>query len=161
MMFLQVEDLNPELIRTQSYDLVLMASGYEPRARYACQSLHIRNLDATKVAVVGFEENRDEGTRVENDEYFSETFGTRPIIQSARRDEHLYDLLSDTISTQKEHVKILIDYSSMPRLWYGALLNWARYREYNEQISLDFVYSVGKYDSPLPPMVINELLAIP
>lgn len=161
MVFLHVLDVDVRDIREQAYDLVLFASGYEPRATFAARVLKVPQIVAGVVVVLGFEENREMGARIANDAFFLDTFGSEPIIRSVSNDEHLYELLAAVIPHDKKHVKILVDYSSMPRLWYGALLNWARYQERNDRVSVDFVYSVGKYDAPVPPILIRDLFPIP
>lgn len=58
-------------------------------------------------------------------------------------------------------IKILIDYSSMSRLWYTALLNWARFTLPNKELLIDFVYSIGKYIEGESQMVIRKMLSLP
>src|ERR1039458_780738 len=49
----------------------------------------------------------------------------------------------------------------MSRLWYSAILNWAKLMSSGDRIVVDVVYSVGQHLENVPPMVIRDILAIP
>ncbi|MBT3232870.1 MAG: hypothetical protein HN356_08645 [Calditrichaeota bacterium] len=49
----------------------------------------------------------------------------------------------------------------MSRLWYAAVLNWARVAVSGRDVTIDFVYSRGRYEEPKYPMVIREMVSIP
>jgi hypothetical protein len=49
----------------------------------------------------------------------------------------------------------------MSRLWYSAVLNWARYTKAANKIEIDFIYSVGKNEGHLPLYTVEDMLPIP
>jgi hypothetical protein len=57
-------------------------------------------------------------------------------------------------------IRIILDYSSMSRLWYTAVLNWARFAVPTKEVIIDFVYSMGRYDEEKHPMVIRGMMSI-
>ena len=57
----------------------------------------------------------------------------------------VYKIISERLQAlDKDNVHILIDYSSMSRNWYAAILNFCL-RAYPKKISIDLVYSCAEY----------------
>jgi hypothetical protein len=160
MLLDRVHDLRFEDVLTPTYDLALFSSGYEPR----CTSFPrlLTGLNTRQVVVLGFSEVLESEERRAADEYYKERWDVEPIVGSANRDEHVYEILRESQIPQDGHVRILVDYSSMSRLWYSAILNWARYIEGPTKIDVDLVYSVGDHQkSERLPMVIHEMMCLP
>ena len=158
MILYRVFDLTMTDIADSAYDLVLFASGYEERCT------HIpRKLDRTRFVspvVLGFKEIEDDPQRQENDRYFSSRWGELLPIRGDD-DGVIYELLRRRFPQSKTSIRILVDYSSMSRLWYTAVLNWARFFEGTASITIDLLYSVGDHKDPTAPMVISEIMSLP
>jgi hypothetical protein len=156
----RVTDLEVDDIVNCKYDLVLFASGYEERCTYAPTQLRKRSLHAGNSIVFGFEEMKDDSQRLANDQYFAEQWN-KPIVAPAGDDGLIYELLRKEFGQGNASLRILVDYSSMSRLWYTAVLNWARFFPGKGEILIDMLYSVGHHKAPAPPMVISDILSLP
>src|SRR5690606_25911452 len=74
----------------------------------------------------------------------------------------IYQILRDQLQeffTSDVALKILIDYSSMPRTWYSAILNFFRY--YSVKAELHFVYSVGEHIKPATEKTFDMPICLP
>ncbi len=159
MRSLQVLDLDIDTVHEQQYDVSLFASGYEPRCIYVPGL-----IDPSKVTnplVFGFIEEPHVGKRHENDIFFEKYWNCVPIPLSADDEKPIYEHLYKHTQSLDRPVRILIDYSSMSRLWYTAVLNWARFVKSTSDIIIDFVYSMGRYAEEKRPMVIRDMVSIP
>lgn len=154
----RLEDSALPQIQGTNYDLAIFACGYERRARSVAQLIsphHVRN-----VLVFSFADFRDAGDRLQNQQYFS-TYWTKDIAEvNSREEERIYSGTSALLPAHG-NIRILVDYSSMPRLWYASILNWARFGEHIGDIRIDFVYAVGEHREVAKPMVIDDIVCIP
>lgn len=159
MRSLQVLDSDFESVSEERYDVSLFASGYEPRC------IHIPNLlDSSKIAnplVFGFTEEEHAGNREENDKFYLKRWNHKPILMSGNDEKPIYQMLDEHSHELDGPFRILLDYSSMSRLWYAAVLNWARFAYLGKEVIIDFVYSRGKYEEEKRPMVIRNMVSIP
>ena len=155
----RIADLGLEDVVDKEYDLALLASGYERRCTHIPEKL--REALISKTVVLGFRDVADEMVRKQNDEYFDKNWKKEPITVGANDDAAIYAQLAETIPADKENLQIVVDYSSMSRLWYAALLNWARYACQAKSLTIDFLYSVGRYPEEIAPMVIEDMLSVP
>jgi len=141
-----IEDIEFDYLRAQSFDLGIFASGYERRSSFL-----IRNLDGVEIdnrIVFGFENYKDNKVRQENDKiYLSKSFSEVNIL-SQGDSRLIYDILIDLNTKQfseKKSIKILIDYASMSRMWYSSILNFFRTLK-NIEVEIFLNYCPGKYD---------------
>jgi hypothetical protein len=144
----------------QSYDLILLSSGFEERsshiAKYLPESIYGR------VHVLGFQDELGTLSRKCNDEIFHDIVGDKIFISSLLTDyeQELCKIIS--LSTKgKTKLKVFIDYSAMTRAWYGYVLTWAKYQEKCAYIELDFAYSHGIYANTFNPLLISEIVCVP
>jgi len=159
MRFLQVLDIDFDSVSESRYDVSLFASGYESRC------IHIPGLINPSMVdnrlVFGFTEARHSVRRDQNDEFFWERWNCKPIPLSGDDEKPIYEHLHERTQTLSRPIRILLDYSSMSRLWYAAVLNWARFAVSGKDVIIDFVYSMGKYEEQKHPMVIRGMVSIP
>lgn len=158
-MIYKVLDSDMRSILATSYDIGFFASGYEERCT------HIpKLLEQSKIArpvVLAFQElDRDE-QRQENDQYFKDQWVGFSTKLSGNQDGPIYEILQTAKIDPSKPLRILVDYSSMSRVWYAGILNWARFTSSYKNIILDLVYSVGSHQDTLPPMVISDFVSIP
>lgn len=156
-----VADLNRSDIldgQTTKYDLAIFASGHEARAS------HIATLlDPSRVAAAvafGFDSSLEEGSRLANDAVFRSRWKVEPVVLSNQAETEIYRFLTEAFGSSKR-LRLLVDYSSMTRFWYAAILNWIRFREPCELVEVDFAYCAGEYSTAIPPLQINDILSIP
>ena len=154
-----VFDLTLESAYDIDYSLGIFASGYERRCRYSASKLDSTKFD--KCVVFGFEEHSDHPERIKNDEYFEETWKSDYIKMSQGNELPIYEYLNKQEFREQNDLHLLIDYSSMSRLWYAGLLNWIRNSPREGRTVVDFIYSLGIYRKRIGPLVINDILAIP
>ena len=159
MTSVRVMDLDFVSVLQGRYDISLFASGYESRARYAPNIIDPRRIANT--LVFGFTEEADIGDRPQNDAFFSQRWGCEPILLSGDNEKSIYEYLHKYSQVTTNPVHILVDYSSMSRLWYAAVLNWARFAVPGKEVVIDFIYSMGTYEDEEHPMVIRNMVSIP
>jgi hypothetical protein len=159
MTSIRVLDIEFDSVCEEQYDAAIFSSGYENRC------LHIPYLLNPKMInnpiVFGFIEEPFTGNRLSNDKYFLEHWGLEPILMSSDDEKPIYDYLQESTKTLSNPIRILLDYSSMSRLWYASVLNWARFAATGKDVIIDFVYSMGKYEEEKQPMVIRGMTSIP
>lgn len=159
MISLKVLDMGFDSVCEEQYDVSFFASGYEARC------IHVPGLiNPSKIAnplVFGFTEEAFTGNRPSNDEFYAERWGCKPIPLSGDNEKPIYDYLKEHTQSVNGPIRILLDYSSMSRLWYAAVLNWARFAAHGKDVIIDFVYAMGKYDEEKQPMVIRSMASIP
>jgi hypothetical protein len=158
MTSIRVLDSDLDATSGTHYDLCILASGYESRCT------HVPGLiDRSKVAnpaVFGFTEASKSPNRLRNDAFFLEKWKREPIPLSGDDEKPIYDYLHKH-TEGLESVRMLIDYSSMSRLWYTAVLNWARFAASGRTVIMDFVYAVGKYEPEKNPLVVRDMVTLP
>lgn len=161
MRLASVKDLEFETVIENSYDLGVFASGYESRCQYISGQLKIQNIN--NQLIFGFEHKKNDHNRADNDNHFRKKWEKIPEILSTENDLQVYKILDKVLrfSTPKIY-KILVDYSSMSRTWYAAILNWIRFQQITEEVIVDFVYSAGPYYSTeLKPIAVKNVLPLP
>ncbi|MCH8045607.1 MAG: hypothetical protein IID44_17995 [Planctomycetes bacterium] len=159
MMSFIVKDLPLSESRASRYDIAMFSSGYEERCTHAPK--YFESTDISEVAVFGFTNLSNTEQRRRNDSYFREQWKRDPDLLNSNDDGIVYEYLQRLANAGAERIRVLVDYSSMSRLWYAAIINWARFVPSVESIEIDFVYSIGRYEPELIPIVIHDILPIP
>lgn len=144
------------------YHSALVAIGSEPRSTLVATELlkypHLHHA----VHGITFEDAEDSDIRVHRS-WFTDAFPAALSHSSPDDDAKVYGLLSDVCETAdgSKELHILIDYSSMPRGWYSAVLNWFRSQKRQASVVLDFVYALGCYGGEWVPKAVMDVCAIP
>lgn len=159
MIYQRVTDLDFESVFQQDYDVAVFASGYESRSSHASEKIDPRHVKTP--LVFGFTEETHIGNRPKNDAMFAKRWNTEPIPLSGDEEKPIYEYLHKHTHSIEGSLRILVDYSSMSRLWYVAVLNWARFAASGKQVVIDFVYTPGLYEDEDRPMVIRNIASIP
>lgn len=161
MMLYSVNDSNfPNVLKTH-YDLGVFACGYEQRcvnvATFMDKSRILQNV------VFGFKEIMCSEQRKKNDEYFIEHWNKKQILVSTNDEGPIYNYFLDFFKNKKGNsFKIMVDYSSMSRLWYSGILHFLHVAQTNyKEIIVDLLYSVGAHRKKIPEIVITDILSIP
>jgi hypothetical protein len=138
-----VENITFDRIQNQLFDLAIFASGYESRCVHLAS-----HIDLNKVSIklaFGFAEHSEIESRQANDRFYKEN-SIEPITVSSQDEKALFDKLVSTfeILKDKTEINLLIDYTSMSRLWYSGILNFLRLQNKNS-VNVYLNYSLGEY----------------
>lgn len=159
MISIRVLDSDLDSFCKERYDVCIFSSGYESRC------IHVPGLiDPGTIAnpiVFGFMEESQSENRIKNDAFFKKRWRCVPIPLSGDDEKPIYDQLHKHTLSLNRPIRILLDYSSMSRLWYTAVLNWARFAASGRTVIIDFAYSIGNYAEKELPMVIRGMVSIP
>lgn len=142
-----------------SVDLFLSASGYEERASYAAERLDF--IEAGRKVAVGFAEQKVLA-RAENDRRFQKE-GFQIVESRGDEMDVVRRIVGDTVRAPSdgERSTLLIDYTSMTRVWYAGVLRELRQTDRNEDLRVIFVYCPSEYSEPHPPPPNASIRPIP
>ena len=136
-------------------DLILAASGYEQRATSAPRAVHRRVSHRVALA---FQENPEALSRPDNDRILRELdYSLEPA--AADNDAVPERILAEYMSAAATEHAIVIDISSMTRVWYGALVRRLLEEQRHARITTYFVYVPGRYSAPPEDVTPNEIVA--
>jgi hypothetical protein len=158
MSMISISDIGFQTVKTLDYDVGFFACGYEERCTFIPNKLSACNIK--KVHVIGFSEITEDPQRSSNEKFFIKRYGHVIVSSSYNDDTLIYDKLSKFVS-KDGIVKIIVDYSSMSRLWYSAVLNWCRYNAGHTKVIVDLVYAGSKIHSYDNSMVIKDWDILP
>lgn len=160
---LYIEDLSLKDLLDRVYDVSVFSCGYEDRSSYLATILKADK--AGQVLVFGFNGEKTKACR-QNERVFQDAlegdivdlaYGeTHRIINSIRSEVEKFDA-----ATKGGVLKVLVDYSSMPRLWYSEILNFFKNYDSAAQVELDFVYSVGEHIHSDQPQQLGDPIVLP
>ena len=94
-------------------------------------------------------------------ELLAENWSCEPTLVSGDDEKPIFDFLNRHTDGIGRPLKILVDYSSMSRLWYAAVLNWSRFASSRRRVTIDFVYSIGSYVDNPSPFVVKGMVCLP
>lgn len=142
-----------KLVCEQTVDLLICSSGYEDRSTYLASK-----LDATKIkekVAIEFNDNGDAFSRKRNDQFFA-TNGFSTIRSDGDFENEIIHFLEKFMSrVERPEVRIVVDYSSMTRIWYSGILRFFRDASFEVAVSISFCYSIAKFVSAPEPRSYN------
>ncbi|CAH0316581.1 hypothetical protein SRABI27_05032 [Pedobacter sp. Bi27] len=130
-------------------DLFIGSSGYEERSTHLASKLVELTKESIKVTC-SFSSDKTHRQRIENDKIFRK-LGFELYEGNGDDDYFMERLLNSLIQKHflnKTKITILIDYSSMTRLWYASLLRCLYFHKFPIEIKSVFSYSMAKYQPP-------------
>lgn len=130
-------------------DAVLAASGYESRASFVVSKTKFGS--GTKKLVLGFAD-RHQIARETNDRKFKK-LGFKIENADGATGTDVKALLRTIVSESSSgSLSILIDYSSMTRTWYAAIINFFKSEPLKlKRADIYFAYSLSTYSRPHKP----------
>lgn len=157
---LVIRDLHEAQDLLPQYDLAFYSLGYESRCTAVASSVFSKwKTKVTKSYVLSFEKKGPSFRKnMQCYENMSPEFEYKNL--SSDDDQDIYRILREETKDLKK-VSFLIDYSSMSRIWYTSIINWAKLFSSEKEILLDFVYTAGDYKTNNNPMVILGISPIP
>lgn len=143
-------------ISARQYDLVLAASGFESRSRSILEALP---SPGGRRVVVGFSEFRNDMARPANDRAFA-TAGYETICESGNSSAAIRSIMCGLLENAGfSSIRLLIDISSMTRVWYSAVVQCLRDAESSTPVVVDFVYFRGQYPDDYVQAAPNEVVS--
>jgi hypothetical protein len=127
------------------FDIFIASCGYEPRASFLAQ----QEIKAQKRVVLAFEDNKEDEDRIKNEQIFKE-LGFEFVQMKGKEYNPIMYLFESLINEYpSQELSILIDYSSMTRIWYGAIIYFLTHLKTNDKKTrLYFSYSVAEFVNP-------------
>jgi len=164
MMEIKLEDISRNDIDSTSYDLAIFSIGYESRCTYIPSLLSKANIKST--IILSYKENLGSKKRAVSSKYYtSEWADSEYIEQSHSGTESIYKYLVDftkKYAAVNVKPKILIDYTSMSRNWYSAILNYfLRFSEIESELYLSYSSAIYPEDHEYLDFELGELRVIP
>jgi hypothetical protein len=160
---LYVEDVSLEDVLTSFYDLAVFTCGYEERCTYLSSVLASEKLG--DVFVFGFENNAGGEEVTNNHEYFRSRFGCDVTAIGYAEVAIIIAVLRSgvkrLVQIGQETATVLVDYSSMPRIWYSEILNFFKNHDEPIDIFFDFIYSVGEHVHADTPRQLGAPIILP
>ncbi|MDR0232154.1 MAG: hypothetical protein LBI82_08565 [Dysgonamonadaceae bacterium] len=137
--------------RSNQYDVFIASTGYEIRASFLAK----QEIKANRKIVLAFEDNKDHPNRMLNDSIF-EKYNFEFIKISGSDDDEILSLFKSIVLDHPySELSILVDYSSMTRIWYGAIIYYLSHLQIeNKKIRIYFSYSVSEFTPP--PQIESE-----
>lgn len=145
MLLTSTQQVLSDDLKNIDFDIFVGASGFEKRAAHSLQFLNLSRIE--QKLVFGFEDRINQ-QRSLNDHIY-ENFGFLRINTDGDGGPTLRATILNAIeSSQKDSVRILIDYSSMTRSWYAAIISTIRSISTKKSIECYFGYSPSVFESP-------------
>lgn len=136
----EIKDLVDEL----EFDVIICSSGYETRASYIAEQYSYIKIE-DKV-VLSFSDQTDSAVRLENDRKFME-LGYEAVMCDKDNNTFINSIWQRIRKLDKDEINVIVDYSSMSRVWIATLVSILKYSKKN--IKMFFAYSGAKYSSPM------------
>lgn len=131
-------------LQTQQFDLFISASGYETRSIFLAQ--RIPADQAKRKVTFAFTERCEEISRRFNDKVY-EQLNFEVVTASAASSRELIAFLEGFCrSVHQPEINVLVDYSSMPKLWYEAIIEFFTEHEgHFQNVHVWFSYTPSEY----------------
>ncbi len=157
---LHVDDLSIGELSQTKYDLAIFSCGYEERCIDVATRLNSDNID--KVIVIAFDQHKDNPIRRDCLDYFESDWVNHYLLEISQREIFsLYKKISVIVDeSESESMTILIDYTSMSRVWYASMLNYL-IKFSTKKITVDLTYATAIYKNLDLNVELGELRIIP
>jgi len=140
----------------ETIDIVIAACGYESRSSHLVQ---LSNFNAKRKIAFLFNEEKDCNIHKQNQLIYQEKGFECYFLNSNGIDE-ITELLENICSNAScDNIKLIVDYSSMTKLWYGTIIKYFAFNdlEFNNLV-VYFCYTPEHF---LPPTIRKGKLADP
>lgn len=157
--------ISSDQLNLVNFDAFIAVSGYESRSSFL--STQINTSSISKKIVLAFAEKKELLYREINDKKFRE-LGFTFVDAPSHNPQQLPDIMDSIVEDiNKDDINILIDYSSMPKIWYSEILNYFNSQEDLTNVNLWFSYSPSsfiksissisnKYHDPIKPAALSN-----
>lgn len=164
MTYLDISDISLDDIGSSHYNIALFCCGYEERSIFF-PGVFDSTFD--QALVFGFAGSIDDEDYALNSDYYarSSRYKTTPLTldyaDANKIFAHLLRAVSQIDLSDIQEVRVLVDYSSMPRLWYSEILNFLKNYDFGAPVICDFVYSVGEHSGIATARQLSDPIVLP
>ncbi len=160
-MIKEITNINQTDLKLIFFDFAIFSCGTEKRCHYTFKNL-IDNVTNTSF-VFEFSNSRTRNSHIENRKVFKlreYDLKVNFVIVKNNDDRIIFKILQKAINSSiKDKIKIYLDYSSMPRKWYQAILTLLN-DFINVDVDLIINYSAYDYNGDnFPTINVNSLSA--
>lgn len=134
-----------EYLQSQPFDAIISVSSYETRSTYL-----IEKFDVSKIPIriaLTYTEQMDCLGRIANDQKYLQkgfTLQNTSLSNSLEINRILDNIIGTT--NNKKDLNILVDYSSMSKIWYNAIINYLQcFEEDLNNVTIWFSYAPSEY----------------
>lgn len=140
-----VDDVASDVIFDSNYDLSIFCSGYESRSASLFERFLGSNIGES--ICFGNSDHLELEIRRGNDQIFRKCKEFH-LLDGCQDESRIANIVRNKIVEKSKGgaVRVLVDYSSMRRGWYAAILNAIRFTNWNCDVIVDMAYSVGRHD---------------
>ncbi len=145
-----------EELLNENIDVLIAACGYDSRSSHLVQSI---NFNANKKIALLFREKHESYSHEENENLFKEK-GFECYELKSDSSAEIMAILDTLCEGRKcENIKLVVDYSSMSKMWYGTIINYFAFNDldYNNLV-VYFCYTPEHF---VPPAAKKEKLSKP
>jgi hypothetical protein len=147
MQLISTHQVSEETLHSQDFDIFLASSGFELRATYALKAIDLGRFK-TKLAF-GFED-RITHDREDNDRRF-ERAGVRVLPSAGDSGSLVHETVRNLVNeVPADAVRIFVDYSSMTRAWYAAIIKAIMGIRGKRVVECYFSYSPARFTAGVP-----------
>jgi len=157
---LHVEDISlRELVESQ-YDIAIFSCGYEDRCVEIPSKIEPKNIKHT--VIIAFDQHQEDPVRISSKNFFNKVWGNSEFVETSQDDvEKIYKAICDIEETfTKDNLRILIDYTSMSRVWYSAILTYIM-KFSKKNYLIDLTYANGIYHDVNLNVELGDIKVIP
>lgn len=162
MTYFNVIDISYADVSDGVYDLAIFSCGYEER------SVYFAGLNAAKfkkIVVLGFADSVDNPTYRSNEDFYISRLGVKPDVINYLDSSAIFNIMARELKTLSSvglnSIKILVDYSSMPRIWYSEIINFIKCSVGIGDVLIDFVYSIGEHEGANVSSQLTDPIVLP
>ncbi len=158
---LYVEDISNGELTSTVYDIAFFSSGYEERCLEVPSM--VNNQQARHVVILEYNEHKNDDTRKDVDLFYKTYWKEAHRVEKSHSDaSDIYQEILHAIENKPkdEVLRVLVDYTSMSRVWYSSIINILL--QYIEQpVCIDFTYTNGYYQDVNLNVELGSLRVIP
>ncbi|MFL3650518.1 MAG: hypothetical protein ACI6PR_04795 [Pseudoalteromonas sp.] len=157
---LHVDDISSRDLISTRYDISVFSCGYEERCIEIPSRVEPNLVEDT--IVISFNQHREDEVRVSCYDFYKEVWPKSNFVESSQDGvKEIYNCLHQIVEKKnKDELRILIDYTSMSRVWYSAILNYLiKFSEKN--FIIDLAYASGVYHDVNLNVELGDIKIIP
>lgn len=161
---LHVDDISIKDLCTTDYDLAIFSCGYEDRCIDVAERI---NCEKVKNSIVlSFDQHHDDPVRNNCHTYYKTSWPASLFLNITQREiKEIHSCVSSVtnkIKASKDNgvLRVLIDYTSMSRVWYSSILNYL-INFYTGDVIIDLTYTKAIYHEFDLNVELGDIKTIP
>ncbi len=158
---LHVDDISIKELCSTKYDLAIFSCGYEERCIDVADKISNSQVDNT--LVLTFDQHHEDAIRTDCMKYYESSWPNAEIIEANQREiKKVFNKVSNIVESLKMNhtVRVLIDYTSMSRVWYSSILNYL-INFFHGEVIIDLTYTTAIYHELDLNVELGDIKVIP